>query len=123
MPMMSAIEAELVVGLGVHEHVLVAGRVEVFVFLGFDERHFDLVDRAEPLLDQRAVVHVAQLGLNHRTQVSGRVVGKVEDDVVDPLHGDHHPAPDVGRFEHHGRSQISLLAVEVVKLLARIFPV
>jgi hypothetical protein len=35
------------------------------------------------------------------------VVREVEDNVIDPLHGDHHAAPDVGRFEHHGRSTIS----------------
>ncbi len=110
MPMISRREAELVVGLGVHEHVIVSCRVEVFVFLGLDVRDLDLVDGAEPLVDQRAVVHVPQLGLNHRPEVARRVVGEVEDDEVDALHRDHHPSTDVGRFEHHGCWQFSSLA-------------
>ncbi len=100
-------EAELVVCLGVHEHVIVAGRVEVFVLLGLDVRDFDLVDGTEPFLDQGAVVHVPQLGLDHRPEVARRVVGEVEDDEVDAFHRDHHSSTDVGRFEHHGGSQFS----------------
>ena len=106
---MSLREAELVVRLGVHEDVIVPCRVEVLVFLGLDVGDLDLVDGAEPLVDQRAAVHVPELGLDHRPEVAGRVVGEVEDDEVHPLHRDYHASTDIGRFDHHGDSDLSWL--------------
>ena len=95
-------EAELVERLGVHEDVLVARGVEVFVLLGLDVGDLDLVDRAEPLVDQGAAVHVPELGLDHGSEVAGGVVGEIDHDEVDPVHGDYHPASDIGGLDHHG---------------------
>ena len=106
-PMMSVAEMKLVVGLGVHEDVLVARGVEVLVLLGLHVRHLDLIDRAEPLVDQRPVVHVPQLGLDHGPEVARGVVGEVDDDEVHPVDGDHHSPADVGRFEQHGGLRLS----------------
>ena len=82
-PIMSGGKLELVEGLGVHEDMLVARGVQIFVLLRLDVGHLDLIDRAEPLVDERAGVHVAELGLDHRAEVARCVVGEVEDDEVD----------------------------------------
>ena len=107
-PRISGAKLSLVVRLGVHEDVLIAGRVQILVLLGLDIGYLDLVDRAEPLFDQGAGVHVAELGLDHGAEVARGMVGEVDDDEVDPVDRDDHPAADVGGLDHHGECTLNV---------------
>src|SRR5207245_11597329 len=70
-------QGSLVEGLGVHEVMMRAVRVQVFHLVLFERRPFDSVHRAKTMLERRARANVAQLGLDHRPQIAGRVVTKL----------------------------------------------
>jgi hypothetical protein len=87
--------------------VLAAGGVKVLVLLGLDVRHLDLIDRAQSLVNECAIVHVPELGLDHGPEVAGSVVGEVDNDVVHSIHGNDHSPAYICGFQQHGSLRLS----------------
>ena len=70
---------QLVVGLVVHEHVVVALAVEVLHLALVDDRLLDLLVGAEGAVDHRAGAHVLQLGAHERAALARLHVLELDD--------------------------------------------
>jgi hypothetical protein len=75
--------------------------IQIFHFMLLERGALDGIDRAKTVLERRAGADVTQLGLNHRPQVTGRVVPKFDHFARFSLENDDHTAADLGCWNCH----------------------
>jgi hypothetical protein len=66
------------------------------------ERRIDRIRRAKPMLERVARPEILELRLNHRSEVAGRMMTKLDDAAGIAFEDDHHSAPDLCCGKCHG---------------------
>jgi len=94
-------QSNLLEAFGIHEMMMRAVRIQVFHLVLFEGHPLDRIHRAKAMLERRAGANAAQLGLDHRTQIAGRMMSKFNYSARFAFKDDYHASSDLSCWDCH----------------------